>query len=50
MPQGNISIAIPNESTGLRELGEWFREDDVLRGKISYEREAYPTRPDGRNG
>ena len=37
MPQGNISIAIPNESTGLRELGEWFREDDVLRGKISYE-------------
>jgi hypothetical protein len=36
MPQGSISIAIPNESTALRELGEWFRADDDLRGKTSY--------------
>jgi hypothetical protein len=43
MPQGAISIAIPDESLGLRELGEWFREDDTLRGKISYKEQ--PVKP-----
>jgi hypothetical protein len=36
MPQGSISIVIPNESVALRELGEWFRADDTFRGKVGY--------------
>jgi Effector Associated Constant Component 1 len=36
MPQGSISIVIPNETIGLRELGEWFRADDTFRGKVNY--------------
>jgi hypothetical protein len=40
MPQGSISIIIPNESVGLRELGEWFRADDTFHGKVGYKEKA----------